>query len=275
MKKTILIILFCLLHLGLFFLLFAQFTPEEIEEREKWEEFLKTAEIVEEKQLGRGDMATAPWRLTLEKDGKSRGALWKNPEGSLKGFDENWKWEIAAYRLDKYLGLNMVPPTVEREFHGELGCCQLWVTAEMDLRRKERDEIETPPDLVYSWNKALYLQRAFDNLVANIDRHGGSILVTKDWRMILIDFSRSFGTSEKFTTDLIYTENHQEGPKIMRGLPRSFVKKLKNLNLELMKEIVGGYLTEEEIEAVLLRKGLILNEIAKLIEKYGEDDVLY
>ena len=61
----------------------------------------------------------------------------------------------------------------------------------------------------------------------------------------------------------------------MRRLPRTFVDKLKHLDVELLKKIVAGYLTEEEIESVLLRKGLILNEIAKLIEKYGEDDVLY
>jgi len=275
MKKRLMIVLFFTIFLGFHFLSIAQFTPEEIAEDAKWEEFLKTAEITGKRQLGGGEAVTAPWRLALEKDGIKRNALWKNPEDLQKGYLEGWKWEIAAYRLDRYLELNMVPPTVERKFQGKRGCCQLWVTAEMDLRRKAREKIKTPSDKVYYWNNATYLHRAFDNLIANEDRHYGNILITKDWRMILIDHSRSFRTSKKFSTELIYTEKHPAGPKIMRKLPRAFVEKLKALNFELMKDIVGKYLTDKEIEAVLRRRILILKEIDKLIKKHGEAEVLY
>jgi hypothetical protein len=205
----------------------AQFTADEVAEREKWEQFLKTADIEGEKRLGNQDSSITPWKLTLEKDGKSRDALWKKPEGIINGFEESWKWEIAAYRLDKYLGINMVPPTVERLFREERGRCQLWVTTEMDLRRKTREGIETPLNKVYSWNKAIYLQSPFDNLIANIDPHQGSVLVTKDWRMILIDHSRSFGTSKEYKTELIFTDKHKDGPKVMRMFPRTFIEKLR------------------------------------------------
>ncbi len=275
MKKRLMTVLFFTVFFGFHFLSIAQFTPEEIVEDAKWEEFLKTAEITGKRQLGGGEALTAPWRLALEKDGIKRNALWKNPEDLLKGYLEGWKWEIAAYRLDRYLELNMVPPTVERKFQGKRGCCQLWVTTEMDLRRKAREKIKTPSDKVYYWNNATYLHRAFDNLIANEDRHYGNILITKDWRMILIDHSRSFRTSEKFSIKLIYTEKNKEGPKIMRKLPRAFVEKLKALNFELMKDIVGKYLTDKEIEAVLMRRDLILKEIDKLIKKHGEAEVLY
>ncbi len=275
MKKRLMTVLFFTIFLGFHFLSIAQFTPEEIAEYAKWEEFLKTAEITGKRQLGGGEVVTAPWILTLEKDRIIRDAVWKNPEGMLKGFIEGWKWEIAAYRLDKLLELNMVPPIVEREFQGKRGCCQLWVTAEMDLRRKAREKIKTPSTKVYYWNNAIYLHRAFDNLIANEDRHQGNILITKDWRMILIDHSRSFRTSEEFSTKLIYTEKNKEDQKIMRKLPRAFVEKLKALNFELIKNIVGEYLTDKEIESVLMRRNLILKEIDKLIKMYGEADVLY
>ena len=275
MKKRLMTVLFFTIFLGFYFSSIAQFTPGEIAEDTKWEEFLKTAEITGKRQLGGGDVVTAPWRLALEKDGIKRNALWKNPEGLQKDYLEGWKWEIAAYRLDRYLELNMVPPTVAREFQGKRGCCQLWVTAEMDLRRMAREKIKIPSHKVYYWNNAIYLQRAFDNLIANEDRHSGNILITKDWRMILIDHSRSFRTSQKLSTELIYTEKHSADPKIMRKLPRAFVEKLKTLNLELMKNVVGKYLTEEEIEAAFMRRDLILKEIDKLIEKHGEADVLY
>ena len=61
----------------------------------------------------------------------------------------------------------------------------------------------------------------------------------------------------------------------MRRLPRVFVEKLKALNIATATEVVGDYLTGKEIQVLLTRKDLILEEIAKLIEKYGEEDVLY
>lgn len=275
MKKRLMTVVFFTIFLGFHFSSIAQFTPREIAEDAKWEAFLETALITGKRQLGGGEVVTAPWRLTLEKDGIMRNALWKNPEDLQMEYLEGWQWEIAAYRLDRYLELNMVPPTVEREFQGKRGCCQLWVTAEMDMRRKAREKIKTPSHKIYYWNNAIYLQQAFDNLIANEDRHSGNILITKDWRMILIDHSRSFRTSQKFSTELIYTAKHPAGPKIMKKLPRAFVEKLKTLNQELMKDIVGKYLTDEEIEAALMRRDLILKEIDKLIEKHGEADVLY
>ena len=275
MNKRLMTVLFFTIFLSFHFLSVAQFTPEEIAEDAEWEGFLKTAEITGKRQLGGGKAVNAPWRLTLEKDGIERNALWKNPEGLQKGYLESWKWEIAAYRLDRYLELNMVPPTVEREFQGERGSCQLWVTAEMDLRRKVREKIEIPPNKVYHWDNAIYLQRAFDNLIANQDRHLGNILITKDWRMILIDHSRSFGTSEEFTTQLINTEKQNDSPRIMKKLPRAFVEKLKSLDFKLIEAIVGEYLTDEEIKAVFLRRDLILKDIDERIKKLGEDKVLY
>ena len=146
------IIIFLLL-LGFCLPAFAQFKEEELTEREKWEEFLETAEIVHSEQPFKArEAVTKPWRLTLEKDGITCKALWKNPQGRMKGYMENWKWEIAAYRLDKYLGLCMVPPTVERRFEGNLGSCQLWVESKMSLKDKyekkikEGDFIFIPPN---------------------------------------------------------------------------------------------------------------------------------
>ena len=139
----------------------------------------------------------------------------------MKGFLENWKWEIAAYRMDRLLDLNMVPPTVERRFRENRGSIQLWVESEMSLRTKNEKNVKIPPIKVLGWNRATYLHRAFDNLIANEDRHANNILITKDWRLYLIDHSRSFRTAKKFVDELIYTEKHKEGSKLMLELPRA------------------------------------------------------
>ncbi len=253
----------------------AQFTPDELAERPKWESFLLTAEIAGSEQI-RGDKAvTSPWRLTLQGDGVVRDALWKNPEGMMGGFLEGWRYEIAAYLLDKCLGLGMVPPTVERRFHENRGSLQLWIPDCMTLREKTERKIKTPMIKVFNWNRATYLQRAWDNLIANEDRHLNQILVTPDFRMVLIDHSRSFRTGKKFVKELIYTEKHREGPKLMSELPRAFVEKIKPLTFETIKTLVGDYLKDAEIEAVLARRDLILAEIDRLIKKEGEANVLY
>jgi hypothetical protein len=255
---------------------FAQFTKEEVAERDKWEEFLQTAEVVSSDQpFSDREAVTNPWVLTLEKDGVTKKALWKNPEGRMRGYVENWKWEIAAYRLDKYLGINMVPPTVEKRFKGERGSCQLWIDAMMSLKDKYEKEIKTPSYKVFPWNRALYIQRLLDNLIANEDRHQNQFLITEDWRMILIDHSRSFRTSKKFTKNLIYDEKYKEGPRLMKEIPREIYDKLKTLNQETVAGIVGEYLTDEEIEAVLMRRDLIIKWLDKQIKKEGEDKVLY
>ncbi|MCK7469675.1 MAG: hypothetical protein MZU95_01865 [Desulfomicrobium escambiense] len=51
----------------------------------------------------------------------------RTPSGVRGGFWEGWKYEIAAYVLDKLLGLGMVPPTVEKAMAGRPGSCQLWI----------------------------------------------------------------------------------------------------------------------------------------------------
>ncbi len=276
MRKTWIVVAFLVLWAALQApALLAQFTPEELALRPQEEEFLKAAEIVGQEQLGGVEAVTNPWVLTLKQGDVTHKALWKNAEGRMHGYIEGWQYEIAAYLLDKDLGLNMVPPTVERRFRGDRGSCQYWVDDTMSLKYRTEHNIKMPSYRVFNWDRATYLQRFFDNLIANEDRHQNQILITKDWRMILIDHSRTFRTSKKFTDRLIYTEKHPEGPKLMSELPRAIVEKVKALTFEGIRSVVGTYLTDEEIRDVLVRRDLILKEIDKLIKKYGESNVLY
>jgi hypothetical protein len=177
--------------------------------------------------------------------------------------------------MDRLLGLNMVPLTIERRYQENRGSLQLWEENQFSLKSKNDKKIGVPPRYTYGWNNATFLQRAFDNLIANEDRHANNILITQDWRMILIDHSRTFRTSKKFTDKLIYTEKHPEGPKLMKQLPRAFVEKMKGLTAESIRAAVGEYLEDDEIKAVLIRRDLILAEIDRLIKKNGEENTLY
>lgn len=254
----------------------AQFKPAEIADRPKWEDYLLNARIVGEEQLGLDERqaVTHPWKLALERDGLTAFALWKNPEGRLKGYIEGWKYEIAAYLVDKHLELNMVPPTVEKRLRDNRGSCQLWVESKMTMKDKYEKKIAVPPRYVFGYNRALNLQRAFDNLIGNEDRHQNNYLITEDWRVILIDHSRSFRTGKKWTTELPYGEKNKEG-LILKSMPKALLEKMEALDADRLKGIVGDNLTDDEIAAVLARRDLIVKHIDKLLKAGGEESVLY
>jgi len=273
MKRQFLFMLVLGFLLSLVSSLYAQFTPEEIAYRPKLEDFLRTAEIISSKDIGEG--VTKPCKLDMKSGNEEHSGCWKNPSGMQKGFVEGWQYEIAAYEMDKLLGLNMIPPTVEREFNGKRGSLQFWITSEMsDLERMEQG-INIPQDKLESWNKQKYLTRAFDCLIANEDRTQQNIRYKKDWRTILIDHSRSFRSSEKFQKQLVFGKNGVLAQKLFRRLPWVFVENVRALNFDKIKQAVGPYLTDEEIQAVLVRKKLLLDEIEEMIEEKGEANVLY
>ncbi len=234
----------------------AQFTEEQLARREKIEEFLANAEIVESEQMDKSEGVTRPWNMRLRGAGLEAQAIWKNPSGRMGGFWECWKCEIAAYRMDKYLGVNMVPPVVERRFQGAAGAIVFFVEHWISGREKLDQNISVPGRHLANWNRMTYLQRAFDNLIGNEDRHLGNILITEDWRLCLIDHSRSFRTTKAFTKKLPY-----DAKKPMKSLPRAFVEKVKALDEPTLRGIVGDYLRDKEVEAVLARRELLLKEM--------------
>jgi hypothetical protein len=271
MKRAILVFGFFWFSLALL----AQFKPEEIANCAKWEDFLKTAKIIDQKQMNASEDSTRPWVLTLEKDGVTHKAVWKGLSGMYHGFEESWKGEIAAYRLSNYLGLNMVPPTVERQWDGKKGACQLWMKYWKSFAEIATEKLQAKGIQTIGFIRKLCLQRAFDNLIFNINRHDGNILILEDWRMILINHSRTFGI-RKSSIKLVYDENNRRGKNlIMDELPRTFFEKLKSLDAATIKSAVGEYLTNEEIDFSLKRRDLIVAWIDKHIKEKGEEYVLY
>ncbi len=256
----------------------AQFRPEEIAQREAKEEFLLTAEIVRSEPIGEG--VTKPWKLYLKKGAVEDKAAWKNPSGEMHGFLEGWQYEIAAYRLDKLIGLNMVPPAVEREFQGKRGALVLWAENKYSLLKVVEDGIPFPAEAIDHTEKMKYLARAWDCLIANEDRTQQNVLYTEDWRMILFDHSRAFRSTAQFAKQLMFGVNgiklsSQGTPFLFRRLPRWFVERIEGLTFESVKAAVGDTLTRGEIEAILARRELLLKEIGAMVEKWGEGSVIY
>ena len=147
------------------------------------EQFLKKARFVAKEPLGSG--VTASLKVTLELDGKSQFAVLKtvdqkrpgaqlNAKGEIEiDFQDSWRTEVAAYELDKLLGLGMVPATIERTspYDNQPASLQLWVEASMsEAKRRERAIIPPNAD---KWSDQLIAMNIFDALIYNTDRHPG------------------------------------------------------------------------------------------------------
>jgi hypothetical protein len=220
----------------------------------EYEQFLKTAPIERLAAVPVG--VTHPRRAYFAPGGLAASAAVKDlPTGLRKGFWESYKSEIAAYELDRLLGLDMVPPTVERRVEGNLVSVQLWVEG---CRVVSEVDQKAPHDPA-AWNRQIYRQRVFDDLIANIDDNAGNILVDPLWNMILIDHSRCF-----FSDSMPFE-------KQMTHIDRPLLDKLKALDeAGLMKQVRPWVLGDGTIRAILKRRDKIVARFETLARERGE-----
>jgi hypothetical protein len=253
-----------------------------------WEEFLLTAEIVASRPIGEG--VTKPWRLTLQKGDVRHDAAWKNVDETVENRGEwaldSWKSEIAAYRVDKLIGLNLVPPCVEREFapppssRKRKGALSYWSESKMNYLKMQEEKIEFPAERAVDADRMKYLVRLWDCLIANADRTQQNILLTADWRTILIDHSRAFQPDAIYAKQLIFgTDGMQKledgRPFLIRLVPRALYDRILALDAKKIRDAVGDYLSDKQIKGIVARVAMIRKEIEAMVAQDGESKVFY
>ncbi len=221
--------------------------------------FLTSAEVVGIEDVGQG--ITKPKRLTLRDGNTTRRAIFKNVDiynneiaytnRFETSFQDSFEYEVAAYRVDRLLGIRLVPVTVLREIEGVTGSVQLWIEDVVEL-----------DDLVNSGaacqNVDLLLERlmlmyVLDAVIFNTDRHFGNVLVEADGdAFYLIDHSRSFRTSKKL-------------PKLQEQRPipvaASVVTRLNQLDETTLHERLGDLLTKCQRRAILARRDRLVEQL--------------
>lgn len=208
-----------------------------------------------------GEGVTNPTKVTLSNDGVVFYAIYKPlKRGRHKGFWESYQAEVAAYTLDKLLGLDMVPPTVVRRVKSDLGSLQLWVEGCDTYNRLEPNVPQTT-----QFSHQISKMKMFDNLISNEDRNGGNFLLDEAWNVILIDHSRAF----------LDRKNIMKESKLPVQYDRDVVEQLKSLSQEQLELELEDLLGGGQIRSILVRRDKILEHLEQLVAERGEARVFF
>ncbi|HBM45569.1 MAG: hypothetical protein UT05_C0010G0001 [Parcubacteria group bacterium GW2011_GWF2_38_76] len=187
-------------------------------------------------------------------------AIFKPSEGECAHLRKNikggtyYRRERAAYLVDKFLGLNIVPPTTIRDIEGKTGSLQLFIEEAkegINLRFEQQETEIFKDQLLIMW--------VLDLLISNSDRHVCNWLFLGN-RIFAIDNGLSFTEERNLLNS---SEQYDE------ELPESLIEKLEKrindkIGKNILKELLKKLLSEEEISAFFYR----LDYIGKLAMDY-------
>lgn len=223
------------------------------------EEFLLKAKVVKTRTTSKG--ITGSLRATLS-DGTlthdaqiqtidERKAQFVGNKGTEFNFRDSWMFNVAGYRIDRLIGMNMVPVSVSRTWRSHDAAFTWWID---DVMMDEGDRIKKkiqPPNSA-AWNQQMQMVRMFDQLIANVDRNMGNLLITRDWRIWAIDHTRAFRTNATLAT-----------PANVTRADRAVVERLKTLDRTTLK-VTEKHLSQFEIDAILKRRDAIIKRLEML-----------
>jgi hypothetical protein len=219
------------------------------------EAHLKSAAVRTVEDIGTG--VTRPRRARLDPTDPVESLVWKVlPPGMRGGHWESYKSEIAAYELDKLLGMHMVPPAVERTIHGETGAAIMWLEG---VRSVKQTRGQVPSGEI--WGKAIRRMLMFDNLLCNRDRNAGNILIGRPGELILIDHSRAFISDKGL-------------PWKLERVDADLWNRMTALTRDDLSRTLGTWIDAKALDTIVVRRDKMIAEVDKLVKKKGRGLVI-
>jgi hypothetical protein len=226
----------------------------------KIEEFLLKAKVVKTRSTKKGITGSLQATLsdgTLTHDAHiqtidERKHQFVSAKGTEFNFRDSWSFNVAGYRIDRLIGMNMVPVSVSRRYRSQDAAFTWWIDdVLMDEGDRLKKKIQPPQSM--AWNQQMQMVRMFDQLIANVDRNMGNLVITRDWRIWAIDHTRAF----RLNTDLATPANVTRADRVV-------VERLRTLDRNTLDEATRKYLTQYEIAAVLKRRDAIIARLEML-----------
>jgi hypothetical protein len=248
-------------------LLLAAVLAPAAEDPAEVERLLHHGRVASHAPLGEG--VTHSERVELEEGGRTLRAVFKTVDTRLSKmsytfgsekvdrYADSYRHELAAYALDKALGLGLVPPVVERKIGGKTGSLQVWVE-----RTLKRFTPAAPPADASRAERQVHAMRFLDYLVYNTDRHVRNVVFGADWRVAAIDNSIAFHAFVKPFRPLY-------------RFPRGPVERLRALDARGVNAALGRYLEGYERSALLKRREQVLRRVDAAVAAEGADAVLF
>ncbi len=235
------------------------------------ENFLRTAKIGAQKTTSKG--ITQPKRALLDDGARQHEAYlqtiheskseFRSSRDTELNFKDWWEFNVAAYELAKILEINMVPPYVERGklTEGKRGSVSWGVQGMLEAERhKKKLEAPNPEE----WNHQMYVLRVFDQLIRDTDPNLTNFIVTPDWQLWRIDFTRAFRAQKELAN-----------PKDLVQCDRKLLANLCKLDKPMLSQKLKPYLNSMEIDGLLARRDKIVKFFEDRIAAKGEPAVLY
>jgi hypothetical protein len=231
---------------------------------EQIENFLRTARIVRTRSAGKGVTGSVRATLsdgTLTHDAQiqtvdERKSEFRGGKGPVEyNFRDSWRFNIAVYKIDRMLDLQMVPVSVQRTWNSARGAFTWWLD---DILMDEGERLKqkaAPPD-ARCWSDQARLLRVLDQLIDNSDRNVGNILIGKNWRLWAIDHTRAVRYSKTL-----------KNPATLTGIDQKVLEKLEALDFETLKPELREYISDDDIRLMLLRRDALVAHFKQLGEK--------
>lgn len=249
---------------------FAQSDPASWSDQQK-EEFLLKAEIVSQERIPTG--ITRPKRATLRLGEIEHDAHiqtvdeFKHQHDGSRGtelnFRDSYRFNIAAYRVDRLVNLGYVPVSVERRVGRERAAVTWWIDDILMMDVDRYTSKQKPPD-PEAWNDQMYNVRVFNELVFNTDINLTNVMILKEWSIRLIDFSRAFRTHR----------NLRDWKNIEPHIDQRVYEGLKALTPELAERRLSDILTKGEIRGLMARRDRLVEYFDKATEEHGREAVI-
>lgn len=221
-------------------------------------EFLRAATVIDTEQIGGSQ--NRPLRVLLEKDGVRARAVFRSVRRTWQREWVRGTWyvylidrassERAAYVVARMLGFDNIPPTVLRTIEGRQGSLQLW----LEGADSAADRVARRGDFPAGWVEQMAAIWAFDNLIFNVDRHPGNLLIGADGTVWMIDHTQAF-QYDKRLLDI----NH------VYSIPQTMWERLQTIPDSVFEAALAGALNGSQIDAFLARRRKLVEHIGGLI----------